>query len=140
MGISSFLVIIIFFCLLFMEIDPEMCAAYKKLKIDLLGLYSSLEDLQDELSETEVIDGKIGNIMAEVNSAIVELRQKADKQVRKDIDIQELVDKVQDSISDFSQSAVHSSEELNGLSDKIKNVWKNEIKKTFDEAMKSETR
>jgi hypothetical protein len=123
-----------------MEIDPEMRAAYKKLKIDLLGLYSSLEDLQDELSETEVIDGKIGNIMAEVNSAIVELRQKADKQVRKDIDIQELVDKVQDSISDFSQSAVHSSEELNGLSDKIKNVWKNEIKKTFDEAMKSETR
>jgi predicted RNase H-like nuclease (RuvC/YqgF family) len=140
MDISSFLAVIIFYCLLFMEPDPAAQKAYNKLGLDLGDMYKSLRKLQKNICTqniaNKVVDGRINTIISEVKSARESLGRKDEKVVRKDISIAGLVKNMKKDIAVFSPSINYSSGELDALLNGIENVWKNKIKMTFDEAMK----
>jgi uncharacterized protein YoxC len=140
MKISPFLAVVTFCCLLFMEEDTDLEKAYNKLGLDLGELDKSLKKLRNTIrvqtTTTKDIDDRIDTIIGEVNSAKKTLKYKGEPAIRKNISIAQPLKEVEESIARFSSLTKSSSDELNVLVSRIEKTWREQIQKTFLEAMK----
>lgn len=140
MKISPFLTVVTFCCLLFMEEDTDLEKAYNKLGLDLGELDKSLKKLRNTLhvqtTTTKDIDDRINTIIDEVNNTRKTLKNKDELVIRKNISIAQPLKEVEESIARFSSLTKSSSGELNVLVSRIEKTWREQIQKTFLEAMK----
>ena len=140
MKISPFLTVVTFCCLLFMLEDTDLGKAYNKLGLDLGELDKSLKKLRNTLhvqtTTTKEIDDRINTIIDEVNNARKTLKNKDEPVIRKNISIAQPLKEVEESIARFSSLTKSSSGELNVLVSRIEKAWREQIQKTFLEALK----
>lgn len=140
MKISPFLTVVTFCCLLLMLEDTDLGKAYNKLGLDLGELDKSLKKLRNTLhvqtTTTKEIDDRINTIIDEVNNARKTLKNKDEPVIRKNISIAQPLKEVEESIARFSSLTKSSSGELNVLVSRIEKAWREQIQKTFLEALK----
>jgi hypothetical protein len=126
-----------------MEYDPKKQKAYNNLGLDLDELYCDLIKLRNkirvQIATTKEINDRIDTIINNVDGDKESLGNKAKPIVRKDISIAEPLQEVNKVIAKSSPLTNYSSDDLNALLNGIELIWKEQIKITFDEAMKSET-
>ncbi len=134
MKISSFLVVVTFCCLLFMEYDPDEQKAYNKLGLDLDELYLRLRKLHDSIGAHNATATETINIISsEVMKAKKSLNHKDTPTIKKHISIEQPLKEVEEAAIKFSTK--YSSDELNELVGKIEQVWRGQIQMKCSEAM-----
>jgi hypothetical protein len=134
MKISSFLAIVTFCCLLFMEYDPDEQKAYHKLGLDLDELYIKLRKLHDSIgAHNATAVETINTISSEVMKAKESLNHKDHPTIKKHISIEQSLKEVEEDTTKFSTK--YSSDELNKLVGKIEQIWKGQIQTKCSEAM-----
>lgn len=135
MKISSFLVVITFCCLLFMEYDPDEQKAYNELGLDLDSLHLRLRKLYHSMgAQNTTAKETINTISSEVMRAKEDLGHKEEPIIKKHISIKQPVKEVEEAAIRFSTK--YSSDELNKLVGKIEQIWRGQIQMKCSEAMK----
>jgi hypothetical protein len=140
---TSFLVIIIFYFLLFLEGVTEEQAAYEKFDADLTKVLLSLKDLRYEIhappknaafGET---DKRIDELIGCVESAIISLKPKSQQGIEKGIRITSVANKIRNSIDPvLTSSDALTPDKLKGLLGEIETIWNDHIEAEVKKAIK----
>lgn len=140
---TSFLAIIIFYFLLFLEGVTEEQAAYEKLDADLTKVFLSLKDLRYEIhappknAAFDETDKRIDELIGYVESAILSLKPKRQQGIEKGIRITLVANKIRNSIDPvLTSSDFPTPDKLKELLGEIETIWNEHIQTEVKRAIK----